>query len=116
MGERIGVVWTAASTKASMRLPSGRPIQFNEEDVALLRLRVPEIAALSSEYSRRTGLTAGTKTVNARVRGVDPEFGELRNQIPQPGGRFLHEADLRDKRRVEVLGAEHARDLFHREN
>jgi putative ABC transport system permease protein len=116
MGEGIGVVWTGATTKAFMGLPSGRPIQFNEEDVALLRVRVPEIAALSSEYSRRTGLTAGTKTVNARVRGVDPEFGELRNQIPQPGGRFLNEPDLREKRRVVFLGEELARDLFGREN
>jgi len=116
MGEGIGVVWPGATTKAFMGLPSGRPIQFTEEDVGLLRGRVPEIAALSCEYSRRTGLTAGTKTVNARVRGVDPEFGQLRNQIPQPGGRFLNEPDRRDKRRVAFLGEELARDLFGRED
>ncbi len=116
MGEGIGVVWTGATTKAFMGLPSGRPIQFTEEDVNLLRVRVPEIQALSSEYSRRIGLTAGTKTVNARVRGVDPEFGELRNLIPQGGGRFLNELDLKEKRRVVFLGEELARDLFGRED
>ncbi len=116
MGEGIGVVWTGATTKAFMGLPSGRPIQFTDEDVILLRARVPEIQALSCEYSRRIGLTAGTKTVNARVRGVDPEFGELRNLIPQAGGRFLNELDLREKRRVVFLGEELARDLFGRED
>jgi putative ABC transport system permease protein len=50
------------------------------------------------------------------VRGVDPEFGQLRNQIPQPGGRFLNEPDRRDKRRVAFLGEELARDLFGRED
>ncbi len=79
-------------------------------------MRVPEIQALSSEYSRRIGVTAGTKTVNARVRGVDPEFGELRNLIPQAGGRFLNELDIKEKRRVVFLGEELARDLFGRED
>lgn len=116
MGEGIGVVWTGATTKAFMGLPSGRPIRFTEEDVNLLRVRVPEIQALSSEYSRRIGLTAGSKTVNARVRGVDPEFGELRNLIPQAGGRFLNELDLKEKRRVVFLGEELARDLFGHED
>jgi len=116
MGEGIGVVWTGATTKAFIGLPSGRPIQFTDEDVKLLRVRVPEIQALSSEYSRRIGVTAGTKTVNARVRGVDPEFGELRNLIPQAGGRFLNELDIKEKRRVVFLGEELARDLFGRED
>ncbi|HSB61108.1 MAG TPA: ABC transporter permease [Vicinamibacteria bacterium] len=115
MGEGIGVVWPGATTKAFLGLPSGRPINFTEEDVTLLRERIPEMQALSSEYSRRIGLTVGTKTVNARVRGVDPEFGELRNLVPQAGGRFLNELDLREKRRVVFLGEELARDLFGRE-
>ena len=116
MGEGIGVVWTGATTKAFMGLPSGRPIQFTDEDVNLLRVRVPEIQALSCEYARRIGVTAGTKTVNARVRGVDPEFGELRNLIPQAGGRFLNDLDIKEKRRVVFLGEELARDLFGRED
>jgi putative ABC transport system permease protein len=112
MGEGIGVVWPGATTRAFMGLPSGRPINFTDDDVDVIRARVPEIEALSTEYSRRIGLTAGTKTVNARVRGVDPEFGPLRNLIPQPGGRFLNEPDSREKRRVVFLGEELARDLF----
>jgi putative ABC transport system permease protein len=116
MGEGIGVVWTGSTTKAFMGLPSGRPIRFTDEDLDLLRVRVPEIQALSPEYSRRIGLTAGTKTVNARVRGVEPAFGELRNLIPQAGGRFLNELDVKEKRRVVFLGEELARDLFGRED
>ncbi|HEV7499891.1 MAG TPA: ABC transporter permease, partial [Vicinamibacteria bacterium] len=54
----------------------------------------------------------GKKTVNARVRGVDPSFGEMRNIIPQPGGRFLNDMDSALKRRVVVLGDELATDLF----
>jgi putative ABC transport system permease protein len=95
-----------------MGLPSGRPIPIKEEDPALLRSRVPEIALLSVEYAKFVPITVGTKNINTRLRGVDPEFGEMRNIHPQPGGRFLNARDVAEKRRVVFLGEELARDLF----
>lgn len=112
MGENIGVLWPGATTRAYMGLPSGRTIEFRDEDAELLQARIPAIGAISREYSRRRGVSYGSKTVNARIRGVDQSFGALRNQIPQPGGRFLDERDLAEKRRVIFLGDELASDLF----
>ena len=112
MGEGIGILWPGATTRAYAGLPSGRPISFRDEDAELLRARIPELAGLSREYSLRRGITNGEKTVNVRIRGVDPSFGAMRNIIPQPGGRFIDEPDLSEKRRVVVLGDELAQDLF----
>jgi putative ABC transport system permease protein len=112
MGEGIAVVWPGATTRPFMGLPSGRPIPIKEEDPGLLRSRIPEIAALSVEFARHAPYTVGTKSVNARLRGVDPEFGELRNLYPQPGGRFINARDVEEKRRVVFLGEELAKDLF----
>jgi putative ABC transport system permease protein len=112
MGEGIAVVWPGNTTRAWMGLPSGRPIPIKEEDPDLLRSRIPEIAMLSVEFAKWSSIAAGTKTVNNRVRGVDPEFGELRNLIPQPGGRFLNALDMAEKRRVVFLGEGVASDLF----
>jgi len=112
MGEGIAVVWPGATTHAYMGLPSGRPIPLKEEDPDLLRGRIPEIALLSIEFSRWAPVSVGAKTLNARVRGVDPEFGELRNIHPQEGGRFLNRRDAEEKRRVVFLGEELATDLF----
>ncbi len=112
IGEGIGILWPGATTRAYAGLPSGRAIAFHDEDADLLRERIPEIAALSREYAVRRGLSVGTKTVNGRIRGVDPSFGELRNIIPQAGGRFINETDLTQKRRVIILGDELADDLF----
>ncbi len=112
LGENIAVLWPGATTRAFAGLPSGRSISFRDEDADLLRERIPEIAALSREYAKRIGVTHGTKTVNARVRGVDPSFGPIRHLFPQPGGRFIDALDIADKRRVIFLGDELATDLF----
>jgi putative ABC transport system permease protein len=112
LGEGIGIVWPGATSRAFLGLPSGRAISFKDEDSALLRARIPEIAFLSSEYAKRVPVTAGTKNVNARVRGVEVCYGEMRNLVPQPGGRFLNERDINDKRRVVFLGDQLATDLF----
>jgi putative ABC transport system permease protein len=112
MGEGIAVVWPGSTTRAYMGLPSGRSVPIKEEDPDLLRSRIPEIALLSVEYARFVPVTVGTRSVNARLRGVEPEFGEMRNLLPQAGGRFLNPLDLVEKRRVVFLGEKLANDLF----
>jgi putative ABC transport system permease protein len=116
MGEGIGVLWPGNTTRAYAGLPSGRAISFRDEDADLLGARIPEITAISREYSKRVPVAQGKKTVNARVRGVDPSFGDMRNIIPQAGGRFLNDMDSALKRRVVVLGDELATDLFAKED
>jgi putative ABC transport system permease protein len=116
MGESIGVVWAGATTKPYAGLPSGRTMQFTDEDAEILGARIPEIASLSREYAKRVPVSAGAKNVNARVRGVDPSFGPMRNLIPLAGGRFPNERDLLEKRRVVFLGDELASDLFGKED
>ena len=112
MGEGIAVVWPGATTKPWMGLPSGRAISFRDDDAELLQARIPEMEGVSREYARRVPVSAGAKQVNARVRGVDVSFGEMRNMFVQPGGRFLNERDVAEKRRVIFLGNELAEELF----
>src|SRR5438045_1989602 len=116
MGEGIGVLWPGGTTRAYAGLPSGRPISFIDGDADLLAARIPGLLASSREYSKRVPVAHGTSTVNARVRGVDPSFGEMRNIIAQEGGRFLNDMDSLEKRRVVVLGDELATDLFAKED
>jgi putative ABC transport system permease protein len=116
LGQGIGVMWPGATTRAYQGLPSGRAITLRDEDPELLVARIPSLLAASREYARRTGVTHGQKTVNARVRGVDPSFGELRHHFPQAGGRFIDELDSQLKRRVVFLGDELATELFGRED
>jgi putative ABC transport system permease protein len=116
MGEDIGILWAGATTKPYMGLPSGRTLQFIDEDAEIIGARIPEIASVSREYAKRYPVNHGAKSVNARIRGVDPSFGPMRNLIPLAGGRFPNERDLLEKRRVAFLGDELAIDLFGKED
>jgi putative ABC transport system permease protein len=115
LGDGIGVVWPGATTKPYAGLPSGRTLTFTDEDAEIIGARIPEMASVSREYAKRYPVSRGSKSVNARVRGVDPSFGAMRNLIPLRGGRFIHERDLLEKRRVAFLGDELATDLFGKE-
>jgi putative ABC transport system permease protein len=112
LGEGIGILWPGSTARAWQGLPSGRAIALREEDRELLAGRIPEMEAISVEYARHVPVTVERKTVNARVRGVDPCFGDLRRLEPRAGSRFINERDAAEKRRVAFLGDELARDLF----
>ena len=71
-----------------------------------------EVDAISSEYTESLQLKLGTRTMAVDVSGVSPEFGEMRNMIPQSGGRFLNALDEKQKRRVAFVGDELAATLF----
>ncbi len=46
------------------------------------------------------------KVVTEHVNGVTPNYEELRNFIPQIGGRMINDLDMQKKRRVAFLGWE----------
>ncbi len=113
LGEGIIVIWPGATSKAFAGFPQGRNLRFVPEDIALLETNIPELVSASAEM-RRWGntITYGKATLTKPVVGVEPEYGELRNQLPQGGGRFLNDLDEQLKRRVVFLGDDLAKELF----
>ena len=113
LGDRIVILFGGSTTRAFAGFPNGRDIQLTEADARLLRSEVSEIAQLSPEYiSRSMRVHRGLKAANPAVTGILPEYGDMRNIIPQAGGRFLNAQDVEDRRRVAVLGDELATLLF----
>jgi len=113
MGSGIAVLWASETTKTWQGLPAGRSLHFVPEDAALLRERVPLLDGAIGEFATwGTNFTYGKKTVNARLIGTEVAYGDLRNHIPVPGGRFLNDQDVELRRRVVFLGDELAHDVF----
>ncbi len=112
LGNAIVITFPRSTSKPFEGLGKGRPMRVTEEDIELVRKRATLVDAISSEYADNLQLKLGTKTMAVDVSGVSPEFGEMRNMIPQMGGRFLNPLDESQKRRVAFLGNELAEDLF----
>jgi len=113
MGTSIAVLWASETTKVWQGLPAGRSMHFLPEDVALLKERVPLFNGVVGEFvTWGTNFTYGKKTVNAQLIGTDAAYGDLRNHVPKPGGRFLNDDDVTLRRRVAFLGGELAHDVF----
>jgi len=113
IGERIVIMFPGRTAKAFEGLPDGRRISFVEDDALLLQRQIRDIANISPEYS--DGSIQAKYGENIQVpttTGVYPVYAEMRNIIPQPGGRWLNELDLSTRRRVVFLGDETAKRLF----
>ena len=117
MGENIAIFWPGMTSKEFQGLPSGRRINPTVEDIVLLKKACRTIWRISPEF-RRWGLRVshGENANRAQVTGVWPEFGDMRNLIPQVGSRFLNQQDLEGRRRVVFIGNILKNDLFGQED
>lgn len=105
LGERIVILFGGRTTVPHAGFPDGRRIRLVEEDADLLDREVPDITTISPEYSVRTApARRGRTSANPNITGVEPVYGEMRNVIPQRGGRFINRLDVEARRRVAVLG------------
>lgn len=105
MGDGIVVLFGGRTTMPFEGFNDGRSINLRYTDAQLLSQRIPEIRDISPEYmTRRATARFDTSSTVPATTGVLPIYGDMRNVIPEPGGRFLNELDVERRRRVVVLG------------
>lgn len=113
IGESIAIMFPGQTTKAFQGFGIRRSIPFVEDDAKLLASQVPEIDKISPEYSsHETQIRVGENIINTSIAGVYPIYGDMRNIIPEQGGRFVNDPDMRERKRVVILGDEVKRLLF----
>lgn len=113
IGDQVVIVFPGRTTKVFEGLPDGRPIRYTEDDVRMLAREIPQIKAISAEYTNGSfPARRGDKIELPATTGVYPSYGEIRNIFAQPGGRFLNDLDQQLRRRVVFLGDSVARRLF----
>jgi putative ABC transport system permease protein len=112
LGDRICIAWPGLTSIPFEGLGKGRKIRLSEEDIEFVRARAEGIRGISSEYSKTMKLHYGLKTWPVDVSGVSPEFGWMRNLVPEAGGRFLNPLDISEERRVVFLGNKLEKNVF----
>jgi putative ABC transport system permease protein len=112
LGDRIVIAWPGSTSIPYDGLGKGRRIHIRDEDVAFVAGKVRELKAISSEYENNFRVEYDKKTIAVDTSGVNDVFGNMRNLIAQPGGRFIDAIDVREQRRVAFIGNKLAKDLF----
>lgn len=113
LGENIAIVWPGITSKPFKGLPRGRRVRFTEDDIKLIKQRAETINSISPEYSRwNVAMKFGKQSTVRNAIGIWPEFGGMRNLIPDSGSRFINDNDMAEKRRVIFIGDKLKSDLF----
>jgi putative ABC transport system permease protein len=116
LGDRICIAWPGLTSIPYQGLGKGRRIRLMEEDVDAIRREAEGLGGVSSEYDTSMKIHLDLKTWPVDVSGVSPEFGRMRNLIPQEGGRFIDPTDMVERRRVLFLGNKLAENVFGKED
>jgi putative ABC transport system permease protein len=95
---------TGITAKEYKGLPKGRRIRPTDDDVNYIKQRAKTIARIAPENGRGMNLKFGRQLTRRTVMGVWPEYGIMRNLIPEIGSRFINQLDLDNRRRVIFLG------------
>jgi len=111
-GSRIMILYGGETGMQFEGMPKGRKIRMVEEDAEMLRQAIPMIAMITPQYMNYVTLTYKQYSTNTACEGVDPNFEEMRRMFPAAGGRFLNPVDVAQQRRVLVLGARIAKEIF----
>jgi putative ABC transport system permease protein len=112
MGDQLAIMFPGNTTKAYEGYGIGRPIRYREADAKMLQTEISGIDVATPEYMRSLSIRYGEKRRNSSVGGVYPIYQDLRNVFEQPGGRWLTDRDLEERRRVIFIGNRLARNLF----
>ncbi len=82
---------------------AGRRIRFELADLEAAQAESPAIRKICPETIKRVPVSYQERLANVAVRGVCPEYGEIRTEVARDG-RWLSPDDAAERRRVIFLG------------
>ncbi len=108
-------VWTQQTTKAYKGMKPNRSFNFNMSDVAALK-QMEDLEVVSplhqlGGYEGANNVIRGLKTAACEIQATFPNSTEIA-QVRINKGRFVNELDIKEKRKICVIGPRVAQMLF----
>lgn len=110
-GKGAVVCWPGTTSEQAGGERAGKLVRFEQEDAEWVKAQSPLIKHVTRETVRERGIAHGERLAETAIRGVFPEYGEMRNEVPLEG-RWISPEDIAERRRVVFLGALLRRKLF----
>jgi len=111
LGTNLLVIQPGSYTSGGRRSGEGTALALSETDLAVIRERIPGIAAATGVVSGSAPIVVGNTNWTTSIDGVSADFLEVRDWELAEGRNFT-EAELRSAAKVAILGATTARELF----
>ncbi|MGA2436199.1 MAG: ABC transporter permease, partial [Bryobacteraceae bacterium] len=110
-GKSAVTCWPGQTSEQAGGERAGKPVKLEREDMDLVRADAPMVKGVSLETVRWRGISYGGRLVSTAIRGVYPDYGEIRNEVPNDG-RWFTPDDCLLRRRVAFLGGHLKEQLF----
>jgi putative ABC transport system permease protein len=110
-GKSAVVAWPGQTSEQAGGERAGRPVRFERADRDAIAAEATLVRAISMETVNWRQIAYGDRMANTAVRGVEPVYGELRNEVASDG-RWLSPEDYVERRRVAFIGSQLRKKLF----
>jgi putative ABC transport system permease protein len=111
-GRSVVVAWPQQTSEQPGGQRAGKKVVFEQADLDMVKETAPLVKYVCRETVKRPGISYGERMVGtSAIRGVCPEYGEMRNEVPSEG-RWLNASDELERRRVCFLGGRVKEQLF----
>jgi putative ABC transport system permease protein len=110
-GKGAVICWPGTTSEQAGGERAGKPVRFEQEDADWVKAQSPLVKRVTLETVKFRGISHDERLSDSAVRGVYPEYGEMRNEVPSEG-RWISADDIAERRRVVFLGARLKKKLF----
>jgi len=110
-GKGAVICWPQTTSEQAGGQRAGQHVVFEKEDVELIRAQATLVRHACLETVRWLPISYGERLANTAIRGVCPEYGEMRNEIASLG-RWISPEDQLERRRVVFMGSRLREKLF----
>jgi putative ABC transport system permease protein len=111
-GKSVVICWPQQTSEQPGGQRAGKKVVLEQADLDMVKATAPLVKHVCLETVRRPGIAYGDRMVGTSpVRGVCPEYGEMRNEVPSEG-RWINAEDELERRRVIFLGGRLKEQLF----
>ena len=111
-GKSVVIAWPQQTSEQPGGQRAGKKVVLEQADIDMVKATAPLVKYACLETVRRPGIAYGDRMVGtAAIRGVCPEYGEMRNEVPLEG-RWIDAEDELERRRVIFLGGRLKEELF----
>ena len=111
-GKSVVICWPQQTSEQPGGQRAGKKVVLEQADLDMVKATASLVKYACLETVRRPGIAYQDRLVGtAAIRGVCPEYGEMRNEVPSEG-RWISASDELERRRVCFLGGRIREQLF----